>query len=1859
MKKMRLNRLLAYLLAFCMMVPNVSMPAYAAEASEIIDISQDNISDVDDYGQNISTDDVIAEVDSTVDADDAIDNAGNDYTAINADDAITNDNDTDVTTDDAAISEEASDDSNEDEAMDESDDIDADIDEYADISQNALKAAIKSEPVSEQTLATGLYAFPVYQFWFEGVDDYELRWVYDGEHPEEIFYIPPTEHVGNVSIHDSFVFKFYNGSEWIPITNLDDYMSSSEGMLGRRLFAPIEGKTISDGGVEYTAFEFTADPYDKVQPDFWLAYSPGEIEDEYKLYFDFDMPRLYSYTKQELSYEFIIDEYQCDVSGNNVFYTLFDESSAQRKISNLRMFVNGDAVACELNPIEGDHITWDQLNSEESFHNNIVDIEPIPGTIQDTLKGFKVTVINPGIDFDVRFEGELVPDGSNDDWFFSSTWIKGDPNGLVFTTDFDKEEDGSYRLRYDPENPDTPFWTNEIWSILRRDMEFVVGYRHQDDHGDWVVDVLNDIPFENVSFTAVDTDSQSGPIVEDYKNTLEYLGNGLFRFGGIDKLRKISFSVDGYAGAFNIITSFPSTGFYSPIDGNAYKSAETIIGNDYTISGNNTIYIFHEENFEWVRSCNLRLYIIEPMVDYGEGSPGELIYSTYESDKDKVSDNKNFVVTPIQDADGNPAYKIEIGEINDFIDLEAVTYWNWDNDDPDAFNWDEHNHVHLTRPSDGFYFRYYRNEQDYGEYERLRPAAICGPEELQFAIRQGDDFTPYTGELIVKKQNAKGEWVEADSSEYEINIRTDISPTPGEPDIYISSILTFNKLGTYRIYNTINDDYTTIPVSLQRIGFYNSDVISDETYIGWGTAIKDNDSIYLYVDDEGEWKGEKFLRLYEIDPNDYDPETNDDKRSLIYSSYTEDQNGRKQSKNDITVERVKKDGTDVNGLYKITFTKVNGAYDYLVMTYNPSDPQDFENFNETWFNTGLAITDAALSFSSMTLSVGDSAYNDIKITPDNAYFDSSACTFTSSDESVVWIGSQSGRMEARSVGKAKITVSIDDSKAGFKKTLEYNVTVKAALQRVDLSFEDGSNDILTNSDKTIIVNLTPSDYMTQSGYDINVFKEDGTPANDEHGGHISWDTDEINKTIRIFTDNVEGKYRLEVKIDSIGDETPATRIASIDFNVVKATVTFESARVKDNGEYESFEGIAHDPIKLDMGQSLDLLGYIDTYKDGYRFLGFYNENNVELHPWTAYDGSFNKIIARFQEVEPETMYVNPIGDQVYTGKPIKPEVQVFDGDRWLQAGVDYKVAYSKNTNVGTATATVTGLKNYKGSRVVNFNILPINLAKADSNTFKIDITAMTKPASSKVQKLAPVLTYNGKKLAKKDYTVEYPDTTDGAYQKAGVYNVVIKCKGNYTGTFTIKETLINNDRVLISKAKITWPKKVDYNNGESINYNIATNEWGVFDDQIKITYKGKALQRDIDYYLRYSNDREPGDTYVSVIGINDFAGSKDLKFKIIGLPIKNAVVVSGLEDKEYTGDPIWPEIVLQKSKTDTTLLNPDEDFYYELSEDNTNVGKVNVTIYGRGKYNGTSVKKSFKILPLDASKSNKISVKMWTWDEGLDQDVLTDNLVGYYDTKDATVNLEVIYDYNYERYLRQGIDYKVKYTNNKAVGGTKTPTVTISFLKNYKGTLTKTFTIEKGSIGYCIADDVTYKDKPAKGKYEPKLYVFNDHGNELKKGKDYEIVKYQYFDENTATDFDGNMDLLKADDKGLIRMMVYIRGIGNFNEKRLNESDPIAIEYYLVPQEKSISKINFKIKDQMYINYGWVHVNSKDQITYTKQPAGFTNDCYYIDGFDTIDLKKLKGKAILVGDHSEGWGGIKVVQYKITAKPVDFTMTYQ
>ncbi len=70
----------------------------------------------------------------------------------------------------------------------------------------------------------------------------------------------------------------------------------------------------------------------------------------------------------------------------------------------------------------------------------------------------------------------------------------------------------------------------------------------------------------------------------------------------------------------------------------------------------------------------------------------------------------------------------------------------------------------------------------------------------------------------------------------------------------------------------------------------------------------------------------------------------------------------------------------------------------------------------------------------------------------------------------------------------------------------------------------------------------------------------------------------------------------------------------------------------------------------------------------------------------------------------ESLTVEEIEPQYYTGDEITPDITIMDGDDILTEDDDYVIVYQNNVNIGTATVIITGQGDYTGTKTVTFSI---------------------------------------------------------------------------------------------------------------------------------------------------------------------------------------------------------------------------------------------------------------------------------------------------------------------------------------------------------------------------------------------------------------------------------------------------------------------------------------------------------------------------------------------------------------------------
>lgn len=225
----------------------------------------------------------------------------------------------------------------------------------------------------------------------------------------------------------------------------------------------------------------------------------------------------------------------------------------------------------------------------------------------------------------------------------------------------------------------------------------------------------------------------------------------------------------------------------------------------------------------------------------------------------------------------------------------------------------------------------------------------------------------------------------------------------------------------------------------------------------------------------------------------------------------------------------------------------------------------------------------------------------------------------------------------------------------------------------------------------------------------------------------------------------------------------------------------------------------------------------------------------------------------------------------YTGYAITPDVVVTMNDRVLNRGTDYTVSYANNTNVGTASMTVTGLGSYSGSRTINFTIEAKNI----ENCLTTEVSSYQYNGSTYTPVITVTDSSTGKTLiAGTDYTITYSNNTNPGTAQI----TVTALSKNYTGTkvipFQITSAAVSGLRTSTIKnnsIKLAWSNQ-EYADG----YQICNSNNRVVATTRKNSYTVKGLTSCTTYKFKVRSYVENADGTTSYGNFSTAVSAKTL-----------------------------------------------------------------------------------------------------------------------------------------------------------------------------------------------------------------------------------------------------------------------------------------------------------------------------------------------------------------------------------------------
>ena len=457
-----------------------------------------------------------------------------------------------------------------------------------------------------------------------------------------------------------------------------------------------------------------------------------------------------------------------------------------------------------------------------------------------------------------------------------------------------------------------------------------------------------------------------------------------------------------------------------------------------------------------------------------------------------------------------------------------------------------------------------------------------------------------------------------------------------------------------------------------------------------------------------------------------------------------------------------------------------------------------------------------------------------------------------------------------------------------------------------------------------------SSVIESSKVEENSEASENTPS-EEYSEEEGASTVESSKTEEssIETESSETvESSLEQESTETDESTSEPETGRTDLNAVSGTLTRVKAKVYDQNEYRPAVKVTvvENRKKITLTEGLD-------YQVEY-------QNNVNAGTGTvlvkgigSYKGTLK---APFTINQKSVKKLKILTGSMTTGSKSEPPVYVYDGATLLKNGTDYKLAYDAALTANAAKSakiTVTGLGNYKDSKVVKLAVYDVDEAHV-INPQHVTLKQPGMEYTGKALQPAAAVKIGGTTLtANKDYKVRYQNNVN-----AGTAYVIITGKGAYRGEvvepFEITALKANKTKLIIAP--------------------ISDRTYSGQLQKPSVTVKSgtKKLKKDIDYTVTYTGNLHVSTAgkkaKVIITGKGNYAGlTATAAFTILPQKISKASIKGTMKNLSVT---------YNKKQLK-------EGVQYKIIPDASGMkkNKTKVTITGLGDFSGSSVTKTIKI----------------------------------------------------------------------------------------------------------------------------------------------------------------------------------------------------------------------------------------------------------------------------------------------------------
>ncbi|MDD4686330.1 MAG: YDG domain-containing protein, partial [Clostridia bacterium] len=289
---------------------------------------------------------------------------------------------------------------------------------------------------------------------------------------------------------------------------------------------------------------------------------------------------------------------------------------------------------------------------------------------------------------------------------------------------------------------------------------------------------------------------------------------------------------------------------------------------------------------------------------------------------------------------------------------------------------------------------------------------------------------------------------------------------------------------------------------------------------------------------------------------------------------------------------------------------------------------------------------------------------------------------------------------------------------------------------------------------------------------------------------------------------------------------------------------------------------------------------------------------------------------------------------VYTNNPIEPAVTSVVVKDAIIPTTEYDIAYSDNTNPGTATVTISGKgSNVTGLATKTFSITGGEITMTSENTVINLVQEEFEYTGSAIINVIDSIKVNGTTLVAGDYTAIYSNNIE-----LGTATITITGKGGYKGTIIKTFEIVKN----LSTAVIALESDSMEYSKSAINMPITS------------VVLGTQTLTEQDYTVTYSNNINAGEATVTITGAGNYRGTATKTFEIT----KKAITVATISEAEVTKtyDGMLTADITGQYEFSGVITGDIVELDYTSAFDNANVGTNKTVTVSDLNINNTNYK---------------------------------------------------------------------------------------------------------------------------------------------------------------------------------------------------------------------------------------------------------------------------------------------------------------